>query len=75
MKRTIEVALRRSGMRGQASVERTEKFLAEVSVEDGVMCLGWRASNGQQTDLACPLREMREVVAEAPRSQSEDGSE
>ena len=76
MSKTIEVALRRSGVRGQATVDRTEKFPAEFSIQDGVLCLSWRASNGQQTDLACPLtRDVREELSEVLDSQIGAGDE
>jgi hypothetical protein len=65
MNGAIEVALRRTGMRGRATVDRLEKFPAEFSVKDGVLYLSWKASNGQQNDLDCPLTpELRETLIE-----------
>jgi hypothetical protein len=72
----IEVTHRRSGVRGRTDVERTEKFAAEFSLQDGVLCLSWRASNGQQNDLACPMtRDLREALIEKFVRQSGEGEQ
>jgi hypothetical protein len=76
MNGTIEVALRRTGMRGRAAVDRLEKFPAEFSVKDGALCLSWKAANGQQNDLDLPLTaELRETLIEVLGSRRGEGSE
>ena len=70
MNGTIEVAHRRSGTRGSATVDRLERFLAEYSVKDGVLNLVWRATNGQRNDLQCPLTP---ALIEALEGRKEEG--
>jgi hypothetical protein len=72
---TVEVALRRTGMRGRAAVDRLEKFPAEFSVKNGAFCLAWTAANGQRIDLSCPLTsEVRETLVEALESRNVEGA-
>jgi hypothetical protein len=71
----IEVALRRTGNRGRAAVDRLEKFPAEFAVKDGTLRLSWAATNGQRNDLDCPLTpSLSQALIEALGSQNSEGT-
>jgi hypothetical protein len=71
MNGTIEVALRRTGNRGRAAVDRLEKFPAEFLVKEDALRFSWTATNGQRNDLECALTpELRRTLVEVLRPQN-----
>ena len=76
MNGTIEVALRRTGSRGRAAVDRLERFPAEFAVTVHTLRFCWTGTGGQRNDLECPLSpELRRTLIEVLRSENGAGGE
>jgi len=51
----IEVELKRTAIRGGASVDRRERFMAEWKLDEDALNYLWRSSSGQQSDFGCTM--------------------